>query len=158
VMLLMAKKTFQRTLPAVPSTVAELRVAVADFAASLGACGEKLEAIRLAVSEAVTNAVIHAYRDEPGSVTVTATPASGELWVLVSDVGCGHQAPAVRPGLGWGLALVAEASDEFVVAERSGGGTEVRMCFRLCEDATSQPLESSRPASSAAAPSFSTTT
>jgi two-component sensor histidine kinase len=53
----------------------------------------------------------------------------GELWILVADEGCGHQTASANPGLGWGLALIAEACDDFILAERSAGGTEARMRF-----------------------------
>jgi two-component sensor histidine kinase len=51
--------------------------------------------------------------------------------VLVSDSGCGYQTPPERPGLGLGLVLIADACDEFVIAERAEGGTEARMQFVL---------------------------
>lgn len=130
-MLVTVQDTLQRTYRAVPDAVPAARGDVGAFAAALGATDAQLEAIRLAVSETVTNAVIHAYPENPGQVTVTAGPAGEELWVLIADEGVGHQAPARRPGLGWGLALVAEATTGFVVAERAGGGTEVRMGFAL---------------------------
>jgi anti-sigma regulatory factor (Ser/Thr protein kinase) len=54
-----------------------------------------------------------------------------ELWILVTDAGCGHQVPSADPGLGWGLPLIAQCCDYFVLAERSDGGTEVRMRFDI---------------------------
>ncbi len=116
---------------ALPGTVPVARKDVADFAARAGVSGRQLDAIRLAVSEALTNVVVHAYRAEPGQIHVTAAVASDELWVLVADDGCGHQTPATSPGLGWGLALMAESSDSFEIAERAGGGTEVRLRFAI---------------------------
>jgi anti-sigma regulatory factor (Ser/Thr protein kinase) len=157
---MVGEQSMRRSVAAIADAVPLLRSELTDFAARLGADAEQLQAIRLAISEAVTNAVVHAYRGGPGTVTVTAALAADELWVLVADTGCGHQAPATDPGLGWGLALIAEATDSFVVAERAGGGTELRMCFRLVRDATQSPRSrrSSRSTSSAAAPTFSTTT
>jgi stage II sporulation protein AB (anti-sigma F factor) len=128
---LTTRDTLQRTYRAVPDAVPAARGDLGAFAAALGATDAQLEAVRLAVSEVVTNAVIHAYPEGPGQVAVTAAQAGDELWVLIADEGVGHQAPSRRPGLGWGLALVAEAAAGFVVAERSGGGTEVRMRFGL---------------------------
>ena len=66
-----------------------------------------MEAIRLAVTEAVANVVRHGYPERPGAFHVTTAVAGGELWVLVSDDGCGYQTPSQSPGLGWGLALIA---------------------------------------------------
>lgn len=107
------------------------RRALVDFAARAGADGERLEAIRLAVSEAVTNVVIHAYRKTPGMIAVNAAVAGGELTVLIADSGCGPQVPACRPGLGMGWALIADACEVFSVTERSDGGTEAELRFNL---------------------------
>ena len=49
--------------PAVPEAVPLARRSLTSVAAAAGAAGERLEEIRLAVSEALTNAVVHAYRD-----------------------------------------------------------------------------------------------
>ncbi len=106
---------------------------IGEFAVEAGVAGETLHAIRLAVSEAVTNAVRHAYRGATGRVYVTAARVPGEFVVLVSDDGCGHQTPAENPGFGWGLAVIADATDHFVITERGSGGTDVRMRFRLTE-------------------------
>jgi serine/threonine-protein kinase RsbW/stage II sporulation protein AB (anti-sigma F factor) len=122
----------QETYPAVDSTVAHARHSVARFAAAAGGLeGERLDAVRLAVSEAVTNAVIHAYPDRDGEVQVSAAVTSRKLQVLVIDSGRGLQAPAENPGLGFGLKLMAEASDDFDAVERAEGGTEVRLVFDL---------------------------
>lgn len=114
-----------------PDSVAAARNSVARYAEVAGATPKLVESVKLAVSEAVTNAVIHGYPETPGEISVTATIAADELWVLIADRGRGHHAPSLCPGLGWGLALIAAASDEFVILERSGGGTEVRMRFTL---------------------------
>jgi anti-sigma regulatory factor (Ser/Thr protein kinase) len=110
--------------------VTQARRTFTRFAASVGLSGSRLEGLRLALSEAVTNAVKHAYRgSDRGQVHVSATVAADELWVLVVDNGCGHQTPAAEPGLGVGLALMASESDGCEVLERAEGGTEARMRF-----------------------------
>jgi serine/threonine-protein kinase RsbW len=81
-----------------------LRRAVAELAAHAGATEDLADAVRLAVSEAVTNVVLHAYRDSSGSVHVSADLAGSELWVLIADDGCGLRPVADSPGLGMGLA------------------------------------------------------
>jgi anti-sigma regulatory factor (Ser/Thr protein kinase) len=91
----------------------------------------QLDGVRLAVSEAISNVVLHAYADEPGNVHVTARVVDGELWILVADEGRGHNSSPARAGLGWGLAFITDAADEFALAERADGGTEARMMFRL---------------------------
>lgn len=116
--------------PAVPEAVPVARRALTEVAAAAGAGGERLEEIRLAVSEALTNAVVHAYRDgESGRFHVTAAIASGELWVLISDDGRGLHAWNDSRGLGIGLSLISGLSDDFAIVTRASGGTEVQMRF-----------------------------
>lgn len=120
------------TYPAVAASVPLARAVVAARAAQAGLRTERLDAVRLAVTEAVTNVVRHAYPDREGMIELTAgLVGDHELWVFVADHGCGQQARSRNPGLGFGLGLMSEACDDFVVAERAEGGTEVRMCFRL---------------------------
>jgi anti-sigma regulatory factor (Ser/Thr protein kinase) len=120
-----------RTFEAIPSAVPEARHALAAFAAAAGATADELDAIRLATSEALTNAVVHAYRGGTGPVHVSAAMAEDELWVLVGDDGHGLITGSPSGGLGVGLALIAELTDSFAVVNRSTGGTEVRMRFTL---------------------------
>lgn len=131
-----SEPVLQETYPAIDSAVPEARRSVARFAAAAGLEGERLDAVRLAVSEAVSNAVIHAYEGRDGEVHVNATVSPRELQVLVIDSGRGLRAPAETPGLGFGLKLMAEASDVFDAVERAEGGTEVRLVFGLDAHAT----------------------
>lgn len=102
------------------------------FAIKRGANKPQVDAIRLAVSEAVSNAVVHAYDAKSGGdIHITAEIAAQELWVLIADDGRGFQAPARNPGLGWGLPLIAHMSDRLEIAERAEGGTEIRMRFPI---------------------------
>jgi serine/threonine-protein kinase RsbW len=155
-----------RSYPAVPASVPQARTAVAEFAEAVGARGERLDAVRLAVSEALTNVVVHAYRGRSGMIHVSTALASDELWVLVGDDGSGLHADARRPGLGVGglgvgLALIAEVTDGFSVVERSSGGTEIRMRFAIDPARAFPPDYARRSRASAARPAsstFSTTT
>jgi anti-sigma regulatory factor (Ser/Thr protein kinase) len=104
---------------------------VADFARAAGAVGPTLEAIRLAASEAITNAVLHAYHEPGGTVSVSASCLPDELWLLVSDDGDGLQPGRDSRGLGLGLAVIAQLADEFQIVSRSTGGTQLQMRFRL---------------------------
>ncbi len=125
-------EALNETYPAVAEAVPLARRALTDVAAAAGAGGERLEEIRLAVSEALTNAVVHAYRDgQAGHLHVTAAVASGELWVLVSDDGRGLHAWNDSRGLGIGLSLISGLSDDFAIVSRASGGTEVQMRFDL---------------------------
>jgi anti-sigma regulatory factor (Ser/Thr protein kinase) len=125
------RTALNESYPAVPTSVPLARRALTEFAADAGAAAEKVDEIRLAASEALTNVVIHAYRNDSGTVYVGAALIASELWMLISDDGCGLRAHAHRPGLGLGLALIAQAADDFTIAARAKGGTEVRMRFDL---------------------------
>jgi serine/threonine-protein kinase RsbW len=117
--------------PAVADSIPQARSAITEFATSIGARGERVDAIKLAASEALTNVVQHAYPTRPGGIHVSAWLAGGELWVLIADVGCGLHAGPESKGLGLGLALISQMADGFAVVERSSGGTELRMRFEL---------------------------
>jgi stage II sporulation protein AB (anti-sigma F factor) len=119
------------TYEAEPTSVAEARTAVAEFATAAGANATQIDAMRLAVSEAVTNAVLHAYRGGPGLIQLTAALAGPELWILVADEGGGMQPEADRPGLGLGLGLISQVCDDMSIVPRSTGGIEVRILFKL---------------------------
>jgi stage II sporulation protein AB (anti-sigma F factor) len=120
-----------RTYDAVPASVPAARHTLAAFAASAGATADELDSIRLATSEALTNVVVHAYGGAPGQLHVSAAVAEDELWVLIGDDGDGLHTGGSSGGLGVGLALIAGLSDSFAIVNRSTGGTEVRMRFRL---------------------------
>ena len=120
--------------PAVAASIPRARSTVVEFARTVGFADAELDALRLAVTEAVTNAVLHGFDTATGHVQLTAARAGDEIWVLVADDGCGFlHATRESCGLGWGLALIAEACDEFEIVERAGGGTELRMRFTHAE-------------------------
>ncbi|MFZ0040315.1 MAG: ATP-binding protein [Solirubrobacteraceae bacterium] len=119
------------TYEAEPESVGRARAAIAKFAADAGATRGQIDDIRLATSEAVTNSVLHAYRGCTGSIQLTAAIVSDELWVLIADDGCGMQPRSDGPGLGLGLGLISQVSDDLAIAPRSSGGTELRMRFPL---------------------------
>lgn len=67
------------------------RSAVASFAAQADPSVAELADLKTAVSEAVTNCIVHAYRDEVGQITMTASLyADGRLTVVIADRGCRH--------------------------------------------------------------------
>jgi serine/threonine-protein kinase RsbW/stage II sporulation protein AB (anti-sigma F factor) len=126
-----AGKTLSMTCRAEPEAVPRLRRALSDFAAEAGAAPDQVDAVRLASSEALTNAVLHAYRGRPGNVYVSAALVSRQLLLLVADDGRGLEPRTDRPGLGLGLGLISQVSDDLSIVPRGGGGTEVRMRFDL---------------------------
>jgi anti-sigma regulatory factor (Ser/Thr protein kinase) len=145
-------ENFSESYPATRESVPQARAALTAFAIRAGAKGDKLEAVRLAASEAVTNAVLHAYQGRAGTIQVTAWYVPGELWVLVGDDGGGLRVRRDRPGLGLGLALIAQMADEFEILSRSSGGTELRMRFALRRSDRRAAGQSRESASVAAAP------
>jgi serine/threonine-protein kinase RsbW len=133
--MLVPGETFGASYPAVPESVATARKELTDFARRAGGSDEQLQAVRLAASEAVTNAVLHAYdAGDLGVVTVSASYVEDELWVLIGDAGRGMRVRENSPGLGLGLALIAQMSDEFEILSRGSGGTELRMRFTLASE------------------------
>jgi serine/threonine-protein kinase RsbW len=100
-----------------------------------------LSDVALAVSEAVTNVVHHAYvgRD-PGPVRVRVEAGSHEIELLIEDQGSGMVPRPDTPGLGLGLPVIATVSERLDVRDRSGGGTRVCMWFSL--DPADATLES----------------
>jgi anti-sigma regulatory factor (Ser/Thr protein kinase) len=128
----MAPSILARRFPARADQVGLARREVAAYAREHGAVDP--DGIALAVSEAVTNAVVHAYVDapEPGDVEVTAELHAGNgLEIRVCDDGRGMTPRLDSPGLGVGLPIVAKISERFKVEARPTGGTAVRMFFAV---------------------------
>jgi anti-sigma regulatory factor (Ser/Thr protein kinase) len=123
--------TLIKSYPAIADSVPLARSELTALAMTAGADEEAVHTIRLAASEALTNAVRHAYPDREGDVHVTAAVTGEELWLLIADDGTGMRPGSDNPGLGVGLALIASAADYFSVIKRARGGTEVQMRFEL---------------------------
>lgn len=118
--------------PARAQSIAPLRRAVVEFAASCGATGRRCEDIAIAVSEALTNAVVHGYAglDEPGDVAVQAWLDDRSLQVVICDEGVGMRPRFQSPGMGFGLALISRMTDQ-VRFEDVMPGLRLRMTFAL---------------------------
>lgn len=122
----------EQSWPASPEHVGAARRAVWDAAIRAGAQEAVREAARLAVSEAVSNVVVHSYRDiGEGAFTLSVEWSGSELRVTVRDQGCGMAPRMDSPGAGLGLPLIASLADSFSVTAPPGGGTEVVMTFPL---------------------------
>lgn len=119
--------------PAQPTRVAEIRRDVANAAAIFGADETVLLRINLAVSEAATNAILHAYRGDPGEgdVRVLVQHADEFLDVCICDTGVGMCPRADSPGLGLGLGLMAHEAYRCDIKSTPTGGTEVVLRFEL---------------------------
>jgi diguanylate cyclase (GGDEF)-like protein len=119
-------------LAATPESIAPLRQVVVEFASRNGASDRQREDIAVAVSEALSNVVVHAYagRDDPGVVTVDAWMSNQSLEVVVCDEGIGMLPRTDSPGLGLGLALIVRMTQR-VALEETMPGVRVRMTFAI---------------------------
>ena len=122
-------RSLRLEIPASPDAISSARAAVRRFTERLrvGDPG----AVALAVSEAITNAVMHAYRDtESGTIRITAEhPPDDGLVVTVQDRGQGLKPRSNSPGYGLGLPMVAQLAAALEIEPAPGGGTVVRMRF-----------------------------
>ena len=92
-------------------------------------------ALALALTEACTNVVLHAYvdaDDAPGYLEIRACRVDAVLTVEVADDGRGMVPRIESPGLGLGLGLIAQMADVFEIrTERKRRGLTLRMQFDL---------------------------
>jgi serine/threonine-protein kinase RsbW len=125
--------SFEATFPSTPPGVGELRRDITAFARRCGMDAAGIEDVRLAVSEAATNVVVHAYRGVEGDLGVRAHTEDGELLVVVRDTGIGLAPRPDSPGLGLGMPVIATVTSRFQIVSNDAG-TEVHMAFRLPDE------------------------
>jgi serine/threonine-protein kinase RsbW len=119
-----------------------VRQALVGMADALAFDAGVLADMRMAVTEACTNVVVHAYasageKADDGILEIDLWAEEAGLTVVVRDHGSGIRSAddrAETPALGLGLPLIAALSDDFEVGGRDGGGTEVRMSFLSSRD------------------------
>ena len=137
------------SMPARAEGVGVVRQALAGFADALAIDPGVLSDMKMAVTEACTNVVVHAYAgpdgerdgDGDGALDVDLRMDESALVVAVRDYGAGIESPGGKPALGLGLPLIAALSDDYEVRGGDDGrGTEVRMRFLYARDA--DPVES----------------
>ena len=117
-----------------PEAVGELRHWIEQLSSEAGATAGQCADVALAVSEALTNVVMHAYvgRPKPGPMRIRAEHVDRRLQVEVEDDGIGLGPRPDSPGAGLGLALIASLATELELALGPGGaGTLVRMTFAI---------------------------
>jgi anti-sigma regulatory factor (Ser/Thr protein kinase) len=116
---------------ALAPSVAVVRKGIVAFAAEHGASRRAQADIALAVSEALTNAVVHAFVHQPaGTISVLAEAVVDALFVRITDDGSGMAPRADSPGMGLGLNLIARLTASVDYFPGPGGkGTEVRLFF-----------------------------
>lgn len=120
--------SFDARVPGTPLGVRALRHEMAGIAKDCGMDAEGVADVRLAVTEAATNAVIHAYAEADGELRVTAAVQDGELAIVIGDTGPGLVEGRDSPGLGLGLSIIATVAERLKIVNRSGG-TEIHMAF-----------------------------
>lgn len=124
----MANKRLDVRIAAEPANVGTMRAAVVDFAQRAGV--EDTGRLALAVTEAMANVVVHAYREsDPGDMRVVACDEPDRLVVVVRDYGEGMRPRADSPGLGMGLPLISQMTDDLQIEAAQEVGTLLRMHF-----------------------------
>jgi anti-sigma regulatory factor (Ser/Thr protein kinase) len=122
---------FELTLPARAENVAVVRHAFGGLGDALDVPDHALADVKLAVTEACTNVVVHAYPDGEGPMAVSAGLAGDALTVVVADEGRGILPRPDSPGLGLGLPLIATLASSLELGTNDRDETEVRMTFEL---------------------------
>ncbi|MDD6049994.1 MAG: anti-sigma F factor [Clostridiales bacterium] len=126
----------------VPENEAFARVVIAAFAVQLSPTVSEIADVKTAVSEAVTNAIVHGYEGTRGLVTMRAIIDGKALAIEVSDRGKGitNVKQAMEPFFtthpeqersGMGFAVMQTFMDEVEVQSAPGSGTSVRMRKRI---------------------------
>ena len=121
------------TLSAFADQVVLVRHVIGSVAESLGFADSGVDDVRLAVTEACTNVVRHAYDGAPGRLDVAASAATDGLTVTVADHGCGLRPRLTDAPGGLGLPLMAALTESIEFAETEGHGTTVRLSFARAE-------------------------
>src|SRR4051794_1221914 len=119
------------TLPARAENVAVVRHAIGGLGEALDIDDQTLSDVKLAVTEACTNAVVHAYPDGEGPIEVAVYVGDAVLMLVVRDEGRGIVPRTDSPGLGLGLPLIATLAEALELGTDDADRTEVRMTFRL---------------------------
>jgi anti-sigma regulatory factor (Ser/Thr protein kinase) len=117
------------TLPARPENVAVVRHVLGALAEALRLPDDVTDDMRLAVTEACTNVVRHAYSDEHGTIDVVVRPDGDALEVIVADAGRGIGPSPDTQGPGLGLSLIAALADSLRIERNLDTGSRLVMSF-----------------------------
>lgn len=123
-------------LPALSVNEGVARTAVAAFCAQCDPSATELADIKCAVSEAVTNCIVHAYRDCAGEISITVRRIPRGVRIAVRDRGCGIEdvdrareplftTDAAGERSGMGFTVMESFMDKLSVHSRAGAGTLV---------------------------------
>ncbi|MGE4170451.1 MAG: ATP-binding protein [Candidatus Margulisiibacteriota bacterium] len=130
------------TIPAMSDYVGVVRLALSGLASRMNFTVEEIEDIKIAVSEACTNAVQHAYEAHEGRIDIDCYCHEDRLEIVVKDQGKGFnmsslgtpeqkQASEEKLGLGLGLAFIQSLMSEASIESEPGKGTTVRISKTL---------------------------
>ena len=118
-------------MPARAEGVGGVRQALAGMADALAFDAAVLSDMKMAVTEACTNVVVHAYPDAEGPMGLRASIDGRTLSLVVADRGRGIVPRPDSPGLGLGLPLIATLAESLELGTGRSEETEVRMTFDL---------------------------
>jgi anti-sigma regulatory factor (Ser/Thr protein kinase) len=122
-------------LPARPENIPVVRHVLGALADALALPEAVAADMRLAVTEACTNVVRHAYADGAGTIDVVAGPRGDALEVIVADSGRGLGPSPDTAGPGFGLPLIAALADTLEIEHDASDGSRLVMSFRRCRGA-----------------------
>ena len=135
----------QLKLPALSANEGMARAANAAFCAQLDPSGVELADIKCAVSEAVTNCIVHAYRRSDGLIYITVSLLEGRVAKIeIRDKGCGIEdikearqplftTDAAGERSGMGFTVMESFTDKMTVSSRLEGGTKIVM-YKVFKD------------------------
>ena len=122
------------SMPGKPEYVGTVRMAVAHIAANIGFDIEAIDDIKVAVSEACTNIIIHSHNHTDFSYDVIIEREEKSLAITVTDRGIGFETneyiepvPGETRGSGMGIFIVRALMDEVDIQSEVGVGTNIRM-------------------------------
>ena len=125
-----AESDIRLSLPARPENVAVVRHVLSALADSLALPAPVVDDMRLAVTEACTNVVRHAYEGRVGTVDIAVRPHGESLVVIVADTGRGMGPSPDKHGPGLGLPLIEALADSFSIDPSPVTGSRLVMSFR----------------------------
>ena len=135
----MSEGVVRLTFPAKPDYLLLARLALAGLARTVPVSDEALADLKLAITEACGNAVLHAYPGGMGDVSVSYVITEDALELIVEDQGAGFAGRDVadEPGAapkesGMGISIMRTIADDLDIRTGTDGrGTVVRMSKRL---------------------------
>ena len=132
------------TVPALSRNESFARAAVGAFVSQLDPTLDELGSVKAAVSEAVTNCIVHAYADSDtiGLINITSRIIGNKIYIKISDKGCGIEdiKKAMEPLFttkpeqersGLGFAVMESCCDKVRVSSKKGKGTTVTLIFTV---------------------------